>query len=141
MAAKNFSLAKFGITDETSATGIFAGDIGYDFKVDKVDIKNHIGQTVGFTLADDQISIKIGGVVVTKTAGMTPSLASVITVANTTAHSLNLATKHTFTTAVANAGTVVTGMSLKRANSEHETGDIDAVYHPGVTTNAVVDVT
>jgi len=141
MAATSFNLAKFGISSETSATGVFVGDLGYDFKVDKVDIKDHIGQTVGFTLADDQISIKCSGVIVTKTAGMTPALASVITWANTTAHSLNLNTKHTFSTAVANAGVVVIGMSLKRANSEHETGDIETVYHPGVTTNAPVTVT
>ena len=140
MAATNFSLAKFGATDDATATGLFVGDIGYDFKVDKVDIKNHIGQTVGFTLADDQIGIKCSGVVVTKTAGMTPALASVISFANTTAHALTLTTKHTFSTPVANAGTVVIGMSLKRANSEHETGDIDTIFHPGVTTNAPVTV-
>jgi len=141
MAATNFSLAKYGITDDATATGLFVGDIGYDFKVDKVDIKDHIGQTVGFTLADDQVSIKCSGVVTTKTAGMTPAIASVISFANTSAHSLNLRTKHTFSTAVANAGTVVIGMSLKRVNSEHETGDIDTIYHPGVTTNAPVSVT
>jgi hypothetical protein len=141
MAASNFSLTKFGLTEDVTATGLFVGDINYDFKVDKVDVKNHIGTTVGFTLSDDQISIKCSGVITTKTAGMTPALASVISFANTSAHSLTLTTKHTFSTAVANAGTVVIGMSLKRVNSEHETGDIDTIYHPGVTTNAPVSVT
>lgn len=140
MSATNFSLAKYGVENDATATGLFVGDIGYDFKVNKVDIKNHIDQTVGFTLADDQVGIKLGGVVVTKTAGMTPALASVITLANTSAHSLTLTTKHTFTTPVANAGTVVIGMSLKRANSEHETGESECVFHPGVTTNAPVVV-
>ena len=72
---------------------------------------------------------------------MTPALASVLTLANTTANSLTLTTKGIFTTPVANAGIVVVGANLKRANSEFETGDCDAIYHPGVTTNAPVSIT
>lgn len=141
MAAKNFSLSQFGAVDDASATGLYVGELSYSYKSDKVDIKNHCGSTVGFTLADDRTDIKCSGVVVTKTAGITPSIASVITLANTAANSLTLTTKSIFSTPVANAGTVVIGAELKRANSEHETGDIECVYHPGVTTNAPVTVT
>ena len=141
MAARNFSAAHYGATDDSSATGLYIGEISYGYKADKNDLKNHIGTTVGFTLADDSVDIKFSGAVVTKTAGMTPALASVLTLANTTANSLTLTTKGIFTTPVANAGIVVVGANLKRANSEFETGDCDAIYHPGVATNSPVSLT
>lgn len=140
MAARNFSLAHYGVTNDETATGLYVGKISYGYKADKVDLKNHIGRTVGFSLADDMVDVKCSGAVVSKTAGMTPAIGSVITLANTSANSLTLTTKGLFSTAVANAGIVVIGGTLERSNSEFETGDIDAVYHPGVTTNAPVSV-
>lgn len=141
MAARNFSLAQYGAADDSSATGIYIGSIDFDYSVNKVDLKNHIDTTVGFVLADDKVEVSMSGAVVSKTAGMTPALASVITLANNSANSLTLTTKGTFTTPVSNAGIVVTGAKLSRANSEFETGDISAVFHPGVTTNAPVSLT
>lgn len=141
MSATNFSLAKYGAANDESALGLFVGDLTRSLKVDKVDIKNHVGTVVGFTLADDSQDIKASGVIVTKTVGIVPGLASVVVLADTTAHSLTLNSKGMITTAVVNAGIVVIGAELKRANSEHETGDISMVFHPGVTTNAPVTVT
>lgn len=141
MAARNFSLARFGTVDESSATGIYLGEITYDYQSDKVDVKNHISSTVGFTLADPRTDIKISGVVTTKTAGFTPALASVLTLANSSADSLSLNSKGIFGTPVANAGVVVYGASLKRVNSDFETGDASAIYHPEVVTNAPVSLT
>jgi hypothetical protein len=141
MAARNFSLARFGTVDDTSATGLFLGEITYDYQSDKVDVKNHIGSTVGFTLADPRTDVKISGVVTTKTAGMTPAIASVLTLANTTADTLTLTTKGIFGSPVANAGVVVYGASLKRVNSDFETGDLSAIFHPEVVTNAPVSLT
>jgi hypothetical protein len=141
MAARNFSLARFGTVDDTSATGLFLGEITYDYQSDKVDVKNHIGSTVGFTLADPRTDVKISGVVTTKTAGMTPAIASVLSLANTTADTLTLTTKGIFGSPVANAGVVVYGASLKRVNSDFETGDLSAIFHPEVVTNAPVSLT
>lgn len=141
MAARNFSLARFGTVDETSSTGVFLGEITYDYSSDKIDIKNHISSTVGFTLADPKTDIKLSGVVTTKTAGFTPALASVLTLANSTADTLGLNSKGIFGTAVANAGVVVYGASLKRVNGDFETGDASAIFHPEVVTNAPVSLT
>jgi len=127
MAARNFSLTRFGTVDESSATGLFLGEITYDYQSDKVDVKNHISSTVGFTLADPRTDIKMSGVVTTKTAGMTPAIASVLTLANTSADSLAVTTKGIFGTAVGNAGTVIYGASLKRMNSDFETGDLSGL--------------
>jgi len=131
----------YGAADDDTATGLYIGEISYSYEVDKVDLKNHIGSTVGFTLADDRTTVKLSGAIVTKTAGMTGAVASVLTLANTAANSLTLTTKGIFSTPVANAGIVVIGASMKRANSEYETGDLDAVYHPGVSTSSPVSIT
>lgn len=141
MAARNFSLAQYGAADDSSATGLYVGKVSYGYKSDKVDLKNHISSTVGFCLSDDMVDVKVSGAVVSKTAGMTPAIASVIALANTSANSLTLTTKGIFSTPVSNAGIVVVGATLERSNSEFETGDIDAVYHPGVVTNAAVSLT
>lgn len=141
MAARNFSLARFGTVDESTATGLFLGEISYDYSSDKVDIKDHISSTVGFTLSDPKTEIKLSGVVTTKTAGFTPAIASVLTLANSSADGLGLSSKGIFGTPVTNAGVVVLGASLKRVNSDFETGDLSAIYHPGVVTNAPVSLT
>jgi len=141
MAARNFSLARFGTVDDSTATGLFLGEITYDYQADKIDIKNHISSTVGFTLGDPRTDVKISGVVTTKTAGMTPAIASVLALANTTADTLAMTTKGIFGTAVANAGVVVYAASLKRVNSDFETGDISGIFHPEAVTNAPVSLT
>lgn len=141
MGARNFSLSQFGATDDSSATGLYIGSISYGYEADKVDLKNHIGSTVGFTLADDRTTVTFSGAVVSKTAGIVPALASVVTLANTTANSLNLNTKGIFSTPVSNAGTVIISATLQRTSSEYETGDLNGIYHPGVTTNAPVSLT
>jgi hypothetical protein len=141
MAARNFSLTRFGTVDDSSATGLFLGEITYDYQSDKVDVKNHIGSTVGFTLADPRTDVKISGVVTTKTAGMTPAIASVLSLANTSADSLAVTTKGIFGTAVGSAGVVVYAATLKRANSDFETGDLSAIFHPEVATNSPDELT
>ena len=54
---------------------------------------------------------------------------------------MGLNTKGIFGTAVANAGVVVYAASLKRVNSDFETGDCSAIFHPEVATNAPVSLT
>lgn len=140
MGARNFSLAQYGAIDDSSATGLYIGSISYGYEVDKVDLKNHIASTVGFTLADDRTTVQFSGAVTTKTVGIVPSLASVVTLANTSANSLTLTSKGIFSTPVGNAGTVITAATLQRTSSEYETGDLTGMYHPGVATNAPVSL-
>ncbi len=141
MAARNFSLARFGTVDETSATGLFLGEISYDYGTENTPVKNHISTTVGFTLSDPKTDIKFSGVVTTKTVGFAPALASVLVLDNSSDESLSLDSKNLFGSPVTNAGVVVTDASLKRVNSDYETGDVTAVFCPEVVTNAPVSLT
>jgi hypothetical protein len=140
MAARNFSLAQYGAINDQTATGIYIGSIAYAYAVNKVDLKDHTDSTVGFSLADDKTDVTISGAIVAKTTGLVPAIGGVLTLANSTANTLTLNSKGLFTTPVANAGVVVTGATMTRTNSDFESGDITAVFHPGVTTNAPVSV-
>ena len=140
MAARNFSLAQYGAINDQTATGIYIGSIAYAYAANKVDLKDHTDSTVGFSLADDKTDVTISGAIVAKTTGLVPALGGVLTLANSAANSLTLNSKGLFTTPVANAGVVVTGATMTRTNSDFESGDITAVFHPGVTTNAPVSV-
>ena len=140
MAARNFSLAQYGAINDQTATGIFIGSIAYAYAANKVDLKDHTDSTVGFSLADDKTDVTISGAIVAKTTGLVPAIGGVLTLANSAANSLTLNSKGLFTTPVANAGVVVTGATMTRTNSDFESGDITAVFHPGVTTNAPVSV-
>lgn len=141
MAGRNFSGAFYGASDDSTATGLFIGSLDYDSSVSKVDLKNHIDQTVGFTLTDDKVDITCSGSVVSKTAGVVPSIADVISLANTTTDSRSLVSDGIFTTPVAGAGIVVLGGKLTRTNSEFETGDITAIFHPSVSVSSPVSLT
>jgi hypothetical protein len=140
MSAKNFSTAQFGAFSEATATGLYVNDISYSYESEKVDLKNHISNTVGFTLTDDKTNIKLSGAVITKGTGIIPSIASVIVLANSTGNSLTLNSDGIFTTPIANAGVVVIGSELKRVNDNFETGDLTAIFHPLTATNAVVTI-
>jgi hypothetical protein len=140
MAARNFSLAQYGAINDQTATGIYIGSIAYAYAANKVDLKDHTDSTVGFSLADDKTDVTISGAIVAKTTGLVPAIGGVLTLANSAANSLTLNSKGLFTTPVANAGVVVTGATMTRTNSDFESGDITAVFHPGVTTNAPVSV-
>lgn len=140
MSAKNFSLAQYGAASDSSSTGLYIGSIAYAYGANKVDLKDHTDSTVGFTLADDKTDVTLSGAVVAKTTGLVPAIGGVIVLANSTINSLTLNSKGLFTTPVANAGVVVTGATMTRTNSDFESGDVTAVFHPGVTTNAPVSV-
>lgn len=140
MSARNFSLAFYGTSDDVTATGLYVAKVSYKSSASKTDLKNHIDTTIGFTLADDKVDVSLSGAVAVKTAGVIPAIASVISLANTSANGLTLTTKNIFSTPVANAGIVVLSVDMERTNSEYETGGIEAIYHPGVTTNAPVTV-
>lgn len=140
MSAKNFSLAQYGAVSDSSSTGLYIGSIAYAYGANKVDLKDHTDSTVGFTLADDKTDVTLSGAVVAKTTGLVPAIGGVIVLANSTANSLTLNSKGLFTTPVANAGVVVTGATMTRTNSDFESGDVTAVFHPGVTTSAPVSV-
>jgi hypothetical protein len=136
MAATVHGASRFGITADSAATGFLLGDLSYDYGVEISYALNHVGNRVSMAFLNDMTEVTASGVVASKTAGMTIDLGTALTLANATTDSLNLNSQNLFTTPVANAGTVVTGASLKRSNADFETGEIKAIFNPLIAVNA-----
>lgn len=136
MAATVHGASRFGITDDSTATGLLLGDLSYDYSVDIVYAMNHVGNKVSMALLNDATEVTASGVVAVKGTGFVLNLGDALTLANATADTLNLNSQNLFSTAVANAGTIITGASLKRANADFETGEVKAIFNPLIATNA-----
>jgi hypothetical protein len=130
MSATVFAAARYGATDDSSATGLLVGNISYTYSSEQAFAKNHLGSDVGASLYNESTEISISGVVKTKATGLVPDIAAVLTLANSSADTLAADSKNLFTTPTAGAGVLVTGATLNRVNSEFENGEVSAIYKP-----------
>jgi hypothetical protein len=140
MSATVHGAARYGITADTTATGLHLGDLSYDYNVEIGYAKNHIGENVAMALYNDMTEVSFSGVVAVKATGFVLVLGAAITLANESVDSFSLNDQNLMSTPVANAGTIITGLSLKRMNSDFETGDGKAIFNPQIATNAPTTV-
>lgn len=140
MAATVHGAPRFGVVDDSSATGLLVADYSTDYSVQTAVAKNHIGIDVGIAFFNDISDVTFSGVIATKATGLVPDLAAVVVSANSSADSLATNSKNLFSTPNANAGLLVTGASIKRVNGDFETGDVKATYRPAIATNAAATV-
>lgn len=136
MSATVYAAARYGASAETSATGLHVGTLTFNYTSEQAYAPNHIGCDVGLSVYNDKADVTIDGVVAVKGTGAIGDIASTVSLANTTADSLNLLTDRSPTTSVANASLVVTGGSLTRGNTAFETGSLQAIYNPLIATNS-----
>jgi hypothetical protein len=132
MAATVFGAARYGVVDDSTATGLLVGNISYSYTSEQAFAKNHIGCDVGMSIYNDSTEITISGIVKTKATGLVPDIAAALTLANSSEDSLALDSKNLFTTP-SGAGVIVTGASMNRVNSEFENGEVTAIYKPLVS--------
>jgi hypothetical protein len=130
MSATVFAAARYGAVDDSTATGLLVGNIGYTYASEQAFAKNHIGSDVGASMYNESTAITVSGVVKTKSTGLVPDIAAVLTLANSSADSLAVDSKNLFTAPTSGAGVLVTGASLNRVNSEFENGEVTAIYKP-----------
>jgi hypothetical protein len=141
MAATVHGASRYGITADSTATGLLLGDLSYDYSVEITYAKNHIGENISMALLNDVTEITFSGVVAVKATGFILDLGDAITLANESADSLSLNDQNLISTPVTNANTVITSLGLKRQNSDFETGEGKAMFNPQIATNAPVTVT
>lgn len=141
MAATVFGTSRFGLVDDTTGTNLHLGNLTYTYVTEQANVQNHIGTEVSTSYYNDGTDVSCDGVVEVATTGFTKVLASVITLANTTADTLDAESQNLFTTPDANAGLVMSGGTLGRTNTGFETGSIEARYRPQVATNAPTVIT
>lgn len=141
MAATVHGASRFGITSDSSATGLLLGELSYDYSVEITYALNHIGNKVSMALLNDMTEVSFSGVVAVKATGFVINLGDAITLANESADSLSLNDQNLISTPDVNANTVISGLSLKRVNADFETGEGKAIYNPLIATNAPSTVT
>lgn len=141
MSATIFGNAQYGARDDTSATGLHIASLSYTYSTEQAQVKNHLGNDVGLSVYNDKTEVSADGVVATKTTGLVPDLADVVTLANSTANSLDIDSDAHFTSSDANAGLVVTGGTLGRSNTDFETGSLSMLYCPLIATDSPTVVT
>lgn len=124
------------MTDDSTATGLLLGDLSYDYSVEITYAMNHVGNKVSMALLNDMTEVTASGVVAVKGSGFALNLGDALTLANATTDSLNLNSQNLISTPVANAGTVISGASLKRMNADFETGEVKAIFNPLIATSS-----
>lgn len=122
--------------DDTTATGCHLANLTYTYVTETATAPNHLGNEIAYSIYNDGTDVSCDGVVESKTTGFVKDLASVVTLANTTADSLDTEAQNLFTTSDANAGLVITGGNLTRTNTGFETGGLEMRYRPLVPTNS-----
>jgi len=140
MAATVFGSPRYGLTDDSMATGLYLSNLSYDYTTEQADVKNHTGSEVATAVYNDGADVSCDGVVETKATGFVTDLASVVSLANATADSLDLNGQNMFSTPDANDGLILTGMNLARTNTGFETGSMSIRYRPLVATNSPTTV-
>ncbi len=136
MSATVYASARYGVTDDDTASGLHLASWSTNSEVDEATAMNHNGSVVGLSYYNDRATDECSGVVAVKATGLALNLASVLTLANTTVDSLNTNTANLFTTATGNAGLLVKSTSLTRTNTGFEEGSISAAFYPLIATNS-----
>jgi hypothetical protein len=136
MAATVFGAGRYGIVNDSSATGLSLASFTTNYSADIAFGKDHIGCDAMMSIYNDSSEVSCSGVVAVKATGLVPDLAAVLTLANSSADTLATNSKNLFSTNNANAALIVTGASLTRANSDFETGEVSGIFKPLIPTNS-----
>ena len=132
MSATVFGTARFGAIDDTAVTDLHIASLSYTYSSEQARGKNHQGESVALAIFEESAEVSASGVVADKTTGMAVAIADVLTLANESDGSLSLNDQNLSVTPTGTAGTVVTGGSLERSNSDFETGSLTLLYLPFV---------
>ena len=130
MAATVFGTARFGVVDDSAVTDLHVASLSYTYASEQARGKDSQGFSIALSLTDDSTEISLSGVVAVKATGFTPAIGDTLVLLNESADSLSLNDQNLFSTATGNAGTVVTGGSLERTNTDFETGDLTLLFLP-----------
>lgn len=141
MSATVFGTARYGVVDDSTATGLFVGSVGYTYNSEQAFAKDHLGCDVSMSLYNDSTDVSISGVVKTQATGLAPAISDVLTLANSSADTLGLDNSNLFSIPVGGAGVIITGATMSRSNTEFETGELTAVYKPMFSSSTPVALT
>jgi hypothetical protein len=131
-----FSGAQFALADDVSATGLYVGSITWSGTSETAELPDHLGGAVGFSVYNPKKDVTCDGVIAAKASGLSDSIGSVITLANTTHGSRTRNSEGLGVTPGANAAIVITGNTISPTATGFEGGGITGIYLPFVATNS-----
>jgi hypothetical protein len=136
-----FSSAQYGLADESSATGLYIASVTFSGSSDLAEVPDHIGCTVGMSVYNPRKEVSADGVIKTKGAGLSGSIGTVISLANTTNNTRTRLTEALNVTAESGAAIVMTGNDISPKQSGFEEGSMNGVYFPFVVTTSPTSLT
>jgi hypothetical protein len=132
MSATVFGTARFGLSSESSSTGLFAANISFAGTSEQAMAPNHVGQDVGMSIYNESIDVTIDGIIAVKATGLVVGIADAVTLANQT-DGFDKVTDILKVTPISGASVIITGATVSRTNTGFETGDLTGVFKPGFT--------
>lgn len=133
-----YAAAQFGLSSETSASGLVVGSITWSGSVETAELPDHIGCAAGFASWNAKKDVSGDGVIATKGTGLVGNLGAVVTLANTTTNSRLRNSEGLGVTPDANAGIILTANTISPAQTGFEGGGFTGIYLPFVATNSPV---
>jgi hypothetical protein len=136
-----FGASQYGLSADSTATGLLVGTISWDASSSQAQAPNHIGCDVAFAVYNQKKDVSVDGIVATKTTGLIGNMGAVITLANTTNNGRTRLSEGLGDTPVSNTALIVTGGSTSGTGTGFETGKLTCIYLPSISTNAPTTLT
>lgn len=131
-----YGTAQFGTADETSATGLYCGTVTFAHTSEQAFAPNHIGCDAAFSVYNAKKDVSVDGIVAVKGTGLVGNIGATITLANATTNARTRNSSNLGVSAVGNAALVVIGGNVAPNATGFETGNVSAIFLPGVATNS-----
>ncbi len=134
MSATVFSEAKWGIDDDTTATGLLLENFSQQSTTETAFAKDHTGSDAGMAIYNPKKELSFDGTVEVEATGFVPLLSAVIAPSN------DFVNDGIFGTDNANAAFVITDITQTRTNTDFEKASATATYNPLIATNAPISI-
>ena len=136
-----YSTAQFGLSADSTATGLYVGTVTFATTSEQATAPDHIGCDVGLSIYNVKKDVSVDGIVATKATGLVNTVGSTITLANTTTSSRTRLSELFSGTAVSGAAIIITGGETSGTATGFETGSITGIYAPFVAAGSATTLT
>ena len=136
-----YSTAQFGLSDESSATGLYVGTVSFSTTSEQATAPDHIGCDVGFAVYNPKKDVSVDGIVAAKGTGLVDTVGSTITLANTTLNSRTRLAESIGGSPASGAAIIITGAEISGTATGFETGSMSGIYNPFVAAGSPVTLT
>jgi hypothetical protein len=136
-----YSTAQYGLSDDSSATGLYVGTVSFSTTSEVATAPDHIGCDVGLAVYNSKKDVSVDGIVAVKGTGLVDTVGSTITLANTSTNSRTRLTESIGGSHASGAAIIITGADISGTATGFETGSMTGVYCPFVAAGSATTLT